>query len=194
MIRSMSVCLRGLRKRIETMPTNEEIEQFKKKIEIAIKSNDFLSLVGYLTESEQQVLYELIYHNQAMPLKTLRDEVVMTLFNRFMEARLSDGTTSVKKLGLPDSSVKKGTEFVKQAERLLRSNGIRVPSLNIIKSAVNNLTHLEPPLVEERPVFSKKVKVLYAISPTVYKVWQEQDKEVSNELNKRIFNKRLNWG
>lgn len=171
------------------MPSMKEIEQFKKKIEIAIKSNDFLSLVGYLSESEQQVLYELIYQNQAMPLQSLRNAIVETLFGRHMDAKLSDGARSVKRLGLPKSSTKKETEFVKEAERLLRSNGRSVPSLNIIKSAVNNLTHLEPPLVEERPVFSKKVKVLYAVSPTVYKVWQEQDKEVSKKHNLTVQEK-----
>ncbi len=65
------------------------------------------------------------------------------------------------------------TEKIKIWEKALRDISESVPSLSIVDYAVKALTAIQPPFIEKRPVLSKKVTMLFYVSPMIYELWMK---------------------
>ena len=166
--------------------TMESETEFKAKMKNSIQDQEFLSLLSPLTEEEKLVVRVLIIQNQAIPLKTIRNEAVKEKALRrkeeLIQRAIDEGIKEVKerrkkeqaKAGAEGSAIMyrdspeslfsykelskifADLHTVEDFERALKSTKIGAPSLNIIKHAVENLTGLPIPFVDVRPILKSK--------------------------------------
>jgi hypothetical protein len=95
-----------------------------------------------------------------MPIKTIRNKIIEDL----MKKHLPKGYTFRHPMKRDSYS-----ERIKVYEKELKSNGIRVPSWNGIKHALENLVKLK--IVKQRVAVIEKADVLFFVVPEIYHAW-----------------------
>jgi len=95
-----------------------------------------------------------------MSIKTIRNKIIEDL----MKKHIPKGYTFRHPMKRDTYS-----EIIKVHEKELKSNGIRVPSWNGIKHALENLVKLK--IVKQRVAVIEKADVLFFVVPEIYNAW-----------------------